>query len=161
MPNAYNAQLTSAGMSGLPGVVPAGLHPPEPELPEPGPGERSQLGDPFESVNYNATVWLNGHRLGSHTGAYLPFEYTLNYLHPGVNRLIVRVDNRRNGGDLPARPGGQWWNYGGILDAVYLRPVARADLARSRSGRCCLAPGAPRRCRNRCRSRTSPAPVRR
>ena len=28
----------------------------------------------FESVNVDATVWLNGERIGHHRGAYLPFE---------------------------------------------------------------------------------------
>src|SRR3954454_1722435 len=28
----------------------------------------------FESVNVDATVWLNGKRIGHHRGAYLPFE---------------------------------------------------------------------------------------
>jgi beta-glucuronidase len=82
----------------------------------------------FESVNYNATVWLNGHELGTHAGAYLPFEFDLSKLRPGVNRLIVRVDNRRDGSDLPPGPGGQWWNFGGLLREVYLRAAARADL---------------------------------
>jgi beta-glucuronidase len=72
---------------------------------------------------------LNGHELGSHTGAYLPFELVLKYLHAGVNRLIVRVDNVRTAADFPPGPGGGWWNYGGILDAVYLQPVARAELS--------------------------------
>ena len=31
----------------------------------------------FESVNYYATVWLNGRRIGTHAGAYLPFEFAL------------------------------------------------------------------------------------
>ncbi len=83
----------------------------------------------FESVNYRATVWLNGHPLGSHAGAYVPFEFDLRYLRAGVNRLIVRVDNRRTPADLPPGPGGQWWNYGGILREVYLRAVQSADLA--------------------------------
>ncbi|MBV9917074.1 MAG: hypothetical protein JO153_11295 [Solirubrobacterales bacterium] len=83
----------------------------------------------FESVNYRATVWLNGRQIGSHAGAYVPFELDLTGLRPGVNRLIVRVDDRRSGSDLPPGPGGGWWNFGGILREVYLRPVARADLA--------------------------------
>jgi beta-glucuronidase len=83
----------------------------------------------FESVNYRATVWLNGHELGSHGGAYVPFELDLHDLRPGVNRLIVRVDNRRTPADLPPGPGGQWWNYGGILREVYLRAVQTADLS--------------------------------
>ncbi|HZU39742.1 MAG TPA: glycoside hydrolase family 2 TIM barrel-domain containing protein [Solirubrobacteraceae bacterium] len=82
----------------------------------------------FESINYRATVWLNGRRLGSHAGAYLPFELPLRYLRRGVNRLIVRVDDRRGATDIPSGPGGGWWNYGGIVREVYLRPVDRADL---------------------------------
>jgi Glycosyl hydrolases family 2, TIM barrel domain/Glycosyl hydrolases family 2, sugar binding domain/Glycosyl hydrolases family 2 len=81
----------------------------------------------FESVNYRATVWLNGRVVGSHTGAYLPFEFDL---HPraGINRLIVRVDDRRGAGDLPPGPISGWWNYGGLLREVYLRAVQRADI---------------------------------
>ncbi len=82
----------------------------------------------FESVNYRATVWLNGHEIGSHAGAYVPWELDLTGLRAGVNRLIVRVDNRRTAADLPPGPGGQWWNYGGILREVYLRAVQTADL---------------------------------
>jgi beta-glucuronidase len=93
----------------------------------------------FESVNYRAEVWLNGHLIGSHAGAFLPFELELTHLNPGgVNRLIVRVDDRLGPGDLPpgpANPGladetGGWWNYGGILGDVYLRPVREANLER-------------------------------
>jgi beta-glucuronidase len=82
----------------------------------------------FESVNYGATVWLNGHELGTHEGAYLPFEFQLKYLRTGVNRLVVRVDDERTPADFPPGPAGGWWNFGGILDAVYVVPVARADL---------------------------------
>lgn len=82
----------------------------------------------FESVNYTATVWLNGHELGTHEGAYLPFEFTMKHLRAGVNQLIVRVDNRLTGLDFPPPSGGGWWNYGGILDAVYLRPVAGSEI---------------------------------
>jgi len=89
----------------------------------------------FESVNYRATVWLNGRRLGAHTGGYLPFELDLKGADPRrVNRLVVRVDNRRIGGDpsgapsdRPVPPGG-WWNYGGLLREVSLRAVDRVDV---------------------------------
>ena len=46
----------------------------------------------------------------------------------GVNRLIVRVDDRRTPADLPQGPSGGWWNFGGINQEVYLRSVQRADL---------------------------------
>jgi beta-glucuronidase len=83
----------------------------------------------FESVDYNATVWLNGRFIGSHVGENLPFEVDLANVRAGVNRLIVRVDNRRQPGQFPPGPGGGWWNFGGILREVYLRAVQRADIA--------------------------------
>ena len=82
----------------------------------------------FESVNYRATIWLNGRLIGRHTGTGLPFEFALSGLTNGVNHLIVRIDSRRGPLDLPPRQGG-WWNFGGILREVYLRPVAGVDIA--------------------------------
>jgi beta-glucuronidase len=50
----------------------------------------------FESVNYRATVWLNGRKVGSNAGAYLPFTVLLDRVsRRGTNRLVVRVDSRR------------------------------------------------------------------
>lgn len=90
----------------------------------------------FESVNYRATVWLNGRLLGAHTGAYLPFELEALRLRPKrVNRLVIRVDGRRGPLDVPPltvrsdnRFVGGWWNYTGILREVYLRRVEGLDL---------------------------------
>lgn len=82
----------------------------------------------FESVVYTATVWLNGRELGTHAGGYLPWELDLKGLRVGVNQLIVRVDDRTDGADLPPGPGSAWWNFGGLQREVYLRAVARADL---------------------------------
>ncbi|MDQ6806222.1 MAG: hypothetical protein M3065_14960, partial [Actinomycetota bacterium] len=91
----------------------------------------------FESVNYRSEIWLNGRLVGSHVGSFLPFELDLSGLHTGrVNRLVVRVENHLGPGDLPAGPYGTgktpavggWWNYGGILSDVYLRPVQEANL---------------------------------
>jgi beta-glucuronidase len=93
----------------------------------------------FESVNYRSRVWLNGKPIGTNRGAYLPFELRLPasvLRRGGVNRLVVRVDNRRKGGDFPpsglARSGvptGGWWNYGGLLREVYLREVDEIDFS--------------------------------
>jgi beta-glucuronidase len=91
----------------------------------------------FESANFRASVWLNGRKLGDHVGGYLPFELDLGNAvdRSGVNRLVVRVDNRRPAsdpvgaaGEIPIPPGG-WWNYGGLLREVYLRRVDRVDIA--------------------------------
>jgi beta-glucuronidase len=90
----------------------------------------------FESVNYRATVYLNGHLLGRHEGGYIPFEFDLaRYLKRGRNTLLVRADSHRNLNTLPVLkttkaglPSGGWWNYGGILREVYLRRVNKVDM---------------------------------
>ena len=90
----------------------------------------------FESVNYRATVYLNGHLVGRHEGGYIPFELDLaRFLKRGTNTLVVRADSRRNLETLPplkklsnGLPSGGWWNYGGILREVYLRRANKVDL---------------------------------
>jgi beta-glucuronidase len=90
----------------------------------------------FQNVRYHAQVWLNGREIGGHHGAYLPWELKLANLRKGVNRLVIRVDNRRFEDDLPPMqfdetdqlPAGGWWNYGGLLGEVYLRRVNRIDM---------------------------------
>jgi beta-glucuronidase len=92
----------------------------------------------FESVNYRSTVWLNGTPIGRNTGAYLPWDLRLPrslLKRQGVNRLVVRVDNRRLRTDFPPSgltgsgdPAGGWWNYGGLLREVYLQRVDRIDI---------------------------------
>src|SRR3954469_6280243 len=93
----------------------------------------------FESVNYRSRVWLNGRLLGTNRGAYLPFEFRLPsglLKRGGVNRLVIRIDNRRYPTDFPPSnlnpkglPTGGWWNYGGILREVYLRRVDQIDFS--------------------------------
>ena len=92
----------------------------------------------FEEVNYAATVWLNGTKIGTHSGAYEPFELRLprSLVKAGaVNSIVLRVDSKRTVNDLPpARSDaygqvlGGWWNYGGILREVYLRAVDQIDM---------------------------------
>jgi beta-glucuronidase len=92
----------------------------------------------FDSVNYRATVWLNGTRIGRHAGGFIPFELPLTALNRGgVNRLVVRVDNRRLPTDFPPttftrtnEPLGGWWNYGGIVREVYLERIDRVAFDR-------------------------------
>jgi beta-glucuronidase len=91
----------------------------------------------FESVNYRMQAWLNGKRLGSHTGAYLPFTLQMRrgLKRGGTNRLVVRVDSRRRTSDFPPAgdtatgvPTGGWWNYGGLQREVYLVREDRAAI---------------------------------
>jgi beta-glucuronidase len=131
VPNAFNAgDFSNASMAGSVGwyrrdfTVPAGA------FARSVPAAERHWIVRFESINYRATVWLNGVLIGGHTGAYLPFELDLRSMHRGVNRLIVRVDDRHTAADLPAGPSGGWWNFGGLQREVYLRAVREADISR-------------------------------
>jgi hypothetical protein len=82
----------------------------------------------FASVHYNAQVWLDGHLLGTHTGEYLPFEFTLRLREGVPHRLVVRADYR-----FPSRQKREgwhstWFNFGGINREVTLRPLAPSEL---------------------------------
>ena len=87
----------------------------------------------FDSVNYRATVWLNGRLVGRHAGGFIPFALPLTAVNRGrVNHLVVRVDNRRLPTDFPPttythtnEPRGGWWNYGGIVREVHLERIDR------------------------------------
>jgi beta-glucuronidase len=132
VPNAYNAgDFSAASMAGSVGWYRRDFTLPSGAFARYVPAADRSWIIRFESVNYRATVWLNGRQIGSHAGAYLPFEFDFKGVHAGVNRLIVRVDDRRTPSDLPPGPGGGWWNYGGLLREVYLRSVQRADLSQA------------------------------
>ena len=131
VPNAWNAtDLSDASQRG--GV---GWYRTDFRAPRTGRGQSWVVR--FESVNYRARVYLNGRQIGSHEGAYLPFEVPADKLRKrGINHLMVRVDSRRSETDLPplidqdnGTPGGGWWNYSGILREVYLRKVSRVDIS--------------------------------
>jgi Glycosyl hydrolases family 2, TIM barrel domain/Glycosyl hydrolases family 2, sugar binding domain/Glycosyl hydrolases family 2 len=129
VPSAYNAgDFSSASMAGSVGWYRRDFTLPSGAFARWVPAADRHWIIRFESVNYRASVWLNGRLIGSHAGVYLPFEFDLSGLRPGVNRLIIRVDDRRGPTDLPPGPGGGWWNYGGLLREVYLRSAQRADL---------------------------------
>ena len=130
VPNSFNAgDLSNASMNGSVGWYRRDFTVPAKAFASYVPARFRSWIVRFESVNYGATVWLNGRKIGTHAGAYLPFEFPLKGVRSGVNRLIVRVDNRRNPGNLPPGPGGGWWNYGGINQEVYLRSVQSVDMS--------------------------------
>jgi beta-galactosidase/beta-glucuronidase len=78
----------------------------------------------FEGVRRDAVVWLNGRRIGSHSGQFEPFTLPADGLRrPGQpNDLVVRVSNIRSEEE---REG--WWNWGGITRPVVLEPVGRVE----------------------------------
>lgn len=114
----------------------------------------------FDAVYDEATVWLNGKRLGTHKGGYTPFEFDVtSILKPRKNHLLVEVNNTPTLTNIPALATSHgsknyplygsaegegivgWMPYGGIVrpvsllvsNAVYLRNIkvdAIPDLAR-------------------------------
>jgi beta-glucuronidase len=98
------------------------------DLPGGPPGRRWVVR--FDDVRTDATVFLDGRRRGRHVGGALPFEVDLGAARPGRHRLEVRVDNRRGPDTLPGSRlalAGGWWNDGGIVGEVALRPVDGLD----------------------------------
>jgi len=77
----------------------------------------------FGAVNYKATVYLNGEKLGEHEGGFTPFNFECTaLLHEGQNSLIVEVNNARHADSVPGIKF-DWWNYGGITRDVMLIEV--------------------------------------
>jgi beta-galactosidase len=72
-----------------------------------------QVSVEFDGVASNATVYLNGHRIGAHPYAYTSFRLDLNgQLHLGSsNVLAVRVDNS-------LQPNSRWYSGSGIYRHV-------------------------------------------
>jgi beta-glucuronidase len=74
----------------------------------------------FGAVNYMASVYLNGNIIGSHEGGFTPFQFEIgNLVKPGINTIIVRVNNQRLKDGVPGL-GYDWFNYGGITRDVNL-----------------------------------------
>jgi beta-glucuronidase len=84
----------------------------------PKPGERAYLY--FGAANYESIVYLNGEKLGTHTGGFTPFAFEITgKTRDKANSLVVKVDNKRHREGVPT-VNTDWWNYGGITRDVYL-----------------------------------------
>ena len=82
----------------------------------------------FEAVNYEAIVYLNGEKLGSHIGGYTPFQFDVTgKLKEKDNFLVVKVDNKRKREAIPT-VNTDWWNYGGITRSVHLVTVPKSHI---------------------------------
>jgi hypothetical protein len=82
----------------------------------------------FQSANYLATVWVDGRKLGSHHGSYLPFEERAK-LTAGTHAVVVRVD-----WEDPAQQAREgfhrtWFNWGGLDGEVDVRAVGESELS--------------------------------
>ncbi len=90
----------------------------------------------FGAVDWQADVWVNGVKVGSHTGGYTPFSFNISPAlnAKGANELVVRVWDPTDEGVQPrgkqvARPNGIWYTpVTGIWQTVWLEPVARVHI---------------------------------
>lgn len=73
----------------------------------------------FGAVNYLASVYLNGEKIGTHEGGFTPFQFEITDRVKAQNSLVVRVNNQRRKDGIPAE-GFDWFNYGGITRDVNL-----------------------------------------
>ena len=76
----------------------------------------------FEGVCQDATVWLNGKRLGRHRGAFTAFSFELtHFIKKRNNELVVEVSNALDSLIMPL--GGDFTMFGGIYRQVWLISV--------------------------------------
>ncbi len=83
----------------------------------------------FGAVDQRATVYVNGHKVGSHVGGYLPFSLDVTaYAHDGENHLRVEaadpLDRDLPYGKQADKRGGMWYTkVSGIWQTVWLESV--------------------------------------
>jgi hypothetical protein len=82
----------------------------------------------FESVHHKATVWIDGHLLRHHTGAYLPFEVRATLKAAKTHTLLVRADYRDPTAMKHTGWHRSWFNFGGIDRPVTIRPAGPSDI---------------------------------
>ncbi len=84
----------------------------------------------FGAVDWKADVWVNGVKVGQHTGGYTPFSFNITpALTNGNNTLVVKVWDSTDEGFQPRgkqvnKPEGIWYTpVTGIWQTVWLEPV--------------------------------------
>ena len=82
----------------------------------------------FQSANFQAEVWVDGHRLGSHRGSYLPFEVRAR-LAAGIHTVVVRVDWRDPAAQSREGFHRTWFNWGGLNGEVDVRAIGESELS--------------------------------
>lgn len=74
----------------------------------------------FEAVNQDATVYLNGKKVGEHNGGYSAFSFDItSFINwDAANQLVVRVSNKKHPHWVPLA--GDLAHFGGIYRDVYV-----------------------------------------
>lgn len=84
----------------------------------------------FQAVDWSTEVWLNGQRVGSHTGGYTAFSFNITpYIVKGKQELVVKVldatdNNEQPRGKQVSKPEGIWYTpVSGIWQTVWIEPT--------------------------------------
>ena len=90
----------------------------------------------LDAVDWQATVYVNGQKVGTHKGGYDPFSYDItSFLNSGTNELIVHVYSPEDNGSQPRGkqtlyPGGiMYTSSSGIWQPAWLEPVDASGVA--------------------------------
>jgi hypothetical protein len=89
----------------------------------------------FDAVAHHTTLFVNGHKAGTHAGSYDAFSFDITqYLNNGENTLIVSVQDL-NDGRVPSGKSGPRGDYtfcSGIWQTVWLEPVNKNHIGNIR-----------------------------
>ncbi len=86
------------------------------------------------AVDWEATVWVNGKKMGTHQGGYDPFSFDITdaLKSKGKQEIVVSVQDPEDDGSQPRgkqvkKPAGIWYtSVTGIWQTVWLEPVPKA-----------------------------------
>lgn len=89
----------------------------------------------FGAVDWKTEVWLNGVKIGSHTGGYTPFSFDVTpFITEKKQQLTVKVWDPSNEGTQPRgkqvkNPEGIWYTpVTGIWQTVWIEPVNKKNI---------------------------------
>lgn len=89
----------------------------------------------FGAVDWKTEVWLNGVKIGSHTGGYTPFSFDITpFIARTTQQLTVKVWDPSNEGTQPRgkqvkNPEGIWYTpVTGIWQTVWIEPVNKKNI---------------------------------
>ncbi|WP_033148179.1 glycoside hydrolase family 2 TIM barrel-domain containing protein [Prevotella sp. P6B1] len=108
----YASNPSGAGGGALPGGI--GWYRKHFDIPDLQSADLSNFFLAFDGVYMNATVYVNGQKVGFRPYGYSSFEYDITpYVHEGTNVVAVRVDNSD-------QPNSRWYSGCGIYRHVWL-----------------------------------------
>lgn len=95
----------------------------------------------FGAVDWKTDVWVNGIKVGTHTGGFTPFSFNITDAlnKKGANTITVKVWDPTDRGTQPRgkqveNPNGIWYTpVTGIWQTVWLEPVSKAHIASLRT----------------------------